>query len=162
MWSKKWPTEAWQKRPPYHREAKAWMNGMELTIPYAMCNPHVVECYTDHSPLTWVKHTSGKGPISQFILDKLSVIDYNMHYIKGKDNVTADSLSRFPMLGPKTLIREGIKHAIDLLLAQLVNTPIDTTKIWFDARKDSRHLVHEILCTQCAKNYAYRVNCVQC
>ena len=35
MWSKKWTTEAWRKKPPYHREAKAWMNGMELTLPYA-------------------------------------------------------------------------------------------------------------------------------
>ena len=144
MWSKKWATEAWQKKPPYHREAKAWMNGMELTIPIAMFNKHAVECYTDHSPLTWVKHTSGKGPVSQFIIDKLSVIDFNMHYIKGKDNVVADALSRFPMLGPKTLVREGLKTALDYLLAALVNTDIDATKMWLDARKDSRHLVESI------------------
>ena len=39
MWSKQWATEAWWKKPPYHREAKAWMNGMTLTMPYTMCNP---------------------------------------------------------------------------------------------------------------------------
>ena len=129
MWSKKWATEAWQKKPPYHREAKAWMNGMELALPYTMCNQHPIECYTDHSPLKWVKHTSGKGPVSQFIIDKLSVVDYNMHYIKGKDNVIADALSRFPMLGTKTLARTGLKETINLLLAALVNTDIDATKI---------------------------------
>ena len=80
------------------------MEGMEKTLPFAMNNPYPVECYTDHSPLTWVKHTSGKGPVSQFIIDKLSVIDYNMHYIKGRDNIVADELSRFPMLGPGTLV----------------------------------------------------------
>ena len=53
MWSKKWPTEAWHKKPPYHREAKAWMEGMERAIPFAMSNPYPIECYTDHSPLTW-------------------------------------------------------------------------------------------------------------
>jgi hypothetical protein len=120
------------------------MNGMELTLPYAVCNKFSVECFTDHSPLTWIKHTSGKGPVSQFIIDKLSVVDYNMHYIKGKDNVVADALSRFPMLGPKTLVREGLKRTLHLLLAALVESKIDTTKIWFDARKDTRHLVSEV------------------
>ena len=76
MWSKAWPTEAWKKKPTYHREAKAWMNGLTLTIPYALCNKHPVECWTDHTPLTWIKHTSGKGPVSQFIIDQLSIIMY--------------------------------------------------------------------------------------
>ena len=31
MWSSQWKTEAWFKKPPYHKEAKAWMNGMTLT-----------------------------------------------------------------------------------------------------------------------------------
>ena len=91
MWSKKWTTEAWMKKPPYHREAKEWMNEMELALLFT--NPFPLECYTDHSPLKWVKHTSGKGPVSQFIIDKLSEVDYRMYYIKGKDNVVADALS---------------------------------------------------------------------
>ena len=144
MWSKKWPTEAWHKKPPYHREAKAWMEGMERAIPLALNNRFPIECYTDHSPLTWVKHTSGKGPVSQFIIDKLSVVDYNMHYIKGRDNVVADALSRFPMLGPGSLIRTGLTKALDYLLAALVDTDIDTTKLWFDARKDTTHLVSDL------------------
>jgi len=107
MWSKKWETEAWHKKPPYHREAKAWMNGMTLALPYVMCNPFPLKCSTDHSPLTWVKHTSGKGPVSQFIIDTLSHVDYEMHYLKGQDNIVADGLSRFPMLGPQELMRTG-------------------------------------------------------
>ena len=54
MWSKQWDTEAWVKKPPYHKEAKAWMNGMTLALPYASCNPFPVQCWTDHTPLTWV------------------------------------------------------------------------------------------------------------
>ena len=145
MWSKKWDTEAWQKKPPYHREAKAWMNGMELSQIYMLFNKHPIECYTDHSPLTWIKHTSGKGPVSQFIIDKLSVMDYNMHYIKGPDNVVADGLSRFPMLGPRTLTRTGLKRSVDVLLSALVSTyPLNATRVWLDAGKDTVFLSDEV------------------
>ena len=145
MWSKKWDTEAWQKKPPYHREAKAWMNGMELALPYTLFNKHPLECYTDHSPLTWIKHTSGKGPVSQFIIDKLSLVDYNMHYVKGEDNEVADALSRFPLLGPRTLTRTGLKGAVDILLSALTEAyPLDATKIWFDAGKDTQFLSDEV------------------
>ena len=145
MWSKKWDTEAWQKKPPYHREAKAWMNGMELSQIYILFNKHPIECYTDHSPLTWIKHTSGKGPVSQFIVDKLSVMDYNMHYIKGPDNVVADGLSRYPMLGPRTLTRTGLKRSVDVLLSALVSTyPLNATRVWLDAGKDTIFLSDEV------------------
>ena len=144
MWSKQWKTEAWHKKPPYHREAKAWMNGMTLSLPYAMCNPFPLQCWTDHSPLTWVKHTSGKGPVSQFIIDTLSQIDYEMNYIQGKDNVIADGLSRFPMLGPQKLMRSGLANTLNVLLSTLLTADVDTTKIWFDARKDTKFLLPSI------------------
>ena len=145
MWSKKWDTEAWHKKPPYHREAKAWMNGMELAMPFTLFNKHPIECYTDHSPLTWIKHTSGKGPVSQFIVDKLSLVDYNMHYIRGPDNKVADALSRYPMLGPRTLTRTGLKRSLDVLLASLVSSyPLNATRVWLDAGKDSVFLSEEV------------------
>ena len=37
---------------------------------------------------TWIKHTSGKGAVSQFVIDTLSAFDYNMHYIKGPRTLT--------------------------------------------------------------------------
>jgi len=116
MWSKQWPGNFGTK-PPYHREAKAWMNGMEKSMPFAQASPHALLTYTDHSPLTWIKHTSGKGPVSQFVLDTMSEVDYKMHYIKGEENTIADALSRFPTLGPRQLQRTGMKPAIDGLLA---------------------------------------------
>ena len=144
MWSKAWETTAWVRKPTYHREAKAWMNGLTLTIPYATHNRYPVECWTDHTPLTWVKHTSGKGPVSQFIVDTLSVIDYNMNYIKGPVNVPADTLSRFPLLGPAKLRQSGIKEAVDILLAALMETDVDTHKVWFHAGKSTQHLVTDV------------------
>ena len=141
MWSNQWKTEAWHKKPPYHKEAKAWMNGMTLTLPYAACNPFPVQCWTDHSPLTWVKHTSGKGPVSQFIVDTLSQVDYKMNYLKGEQNVVADALSRFPMLGPQRLVRSGLANTLDILLATILRSKLDTSKIWFDAQKDTKFLL---------------------
>ena len=101
-----------------------------------MRNKHPVHCWTDHTPLTWIKHTSGKGPVSQFIIDMLSVIDYEMHYIKGEDNKIADSLSRFPMLGPSKLNGTGIREATNVLLSALTGTNVDTTKLRFHVGKD--------------------------
>ena len=144
MWSKAWKTDAWVKKPPYYREAKAWMNGLTLTKPYALYNKHPVKCYTDHTPLTWIKHTSGKGPVSQFIVDNLSVIDYEMHYIKGEDNIVADGLSRFPMIGPSSLKRQGMSEALEILLSALVGTDVNTDRLWFYAGKDTKHLVGDI------------------
>ena len=154
MWSKAWK-DAWTRKPTYHREAKAWMNGLTLTIPYATHNKHPVECWTDHTPLTWVKHTSGKGPVSQFIIDTLSVIDYNMNYIKGSENVPADTLSRFPLLGPAKLSRTGIKEATDILLSALVETDVNTHKIWFHTGKSTKHLVADVY------DWRYKVNELQ-
>ena len=144
MWSKQWKTEAWSKKPAYHREAKAWMNGLTNTIPYALQNKFPVQCWTDHTPLTWIKHTSGKGPVSQFIVDTLSVIDYEMNYIKGKENTTADALSRFPLLGPAKLHQHGIRKAVNILLSALVCSDANPRKLWFYTGKDTQHFVSDL------------------
>ena len=79
-------------KPPDHKHAKAWMNAMELIQPFAAGSPFPVQVFTDHSPLTWIKHTNGKGPVSQFLVDKLSTMDFVMNYIKGPDNIVADAV----------------------------------------------------------------------
>ena len=112
-----------------------------MTIPFGMMSKFTVKCFTDHSPLTWVKHTSGKGPVSQFVLDNLSIIDYDIYYIKGPDNETADALSRYPMLGPQTLTQQGRKAALHTLLTALVGSNVNTNKLWFYAQKDTNKLL---------------------
>ena len=114
-------------KPPYHKEAKACMNAMGLIQPFASGSPFRVQVFTDHSPLTWIKHTSGKCPVSQFLVDKLSSMDFLMNYIKGPDNIVADAISRFPMLGPRVLKRQGTKVAFEILLRQLLNRIRRTT-----------------------------------
>ena len=73
MWGKQWPG-TFDTKPPYHKEAKAWMNAMELIQPFASGSPFPVQVFTDHSPLTWIKHTSGKGPVSQFLVTRYPLI----------------------------------------------------------------------------------------
>ena len=75
-----------------------------------------MKCITGHIPLTWIKHTSGKGPVSQFILDNLGKIDYELHYRPGKQLVEVDALSRYPCLGPKRLSKGSMNEAVNTLL----------------------------------------------
>ena len=144
MWSKTWP-KSYLNKPPYHCEAKAWMNCMELAKPFALDNHHPIECYTDHSPLTWIKYTSGKGPVSQFVLENLSEMDFKMNYLKGEENEVADALSRFPLLGPRRLRTEGHARALNVLLAAITESNVNIDKIWFNAGKDTQFLLPSVL-----------------
>ena len=100
--------------------------------------------YTDHSPLTWVKYTSGRGPVSQFVIDNLSIIDYEIRYIKGEENVVADALSRFPMLGPRTLDISGVTNALHIIMSGLTTTNVNLNRLWFNAQKDTSYLIQHI------------------
>ena len=60
-----------------------------------------------------------------------------MNFIKGCDNIVADAMSHFPILGPGSFIRAGLTKELDHLVAALVDTDIDTTKQWFDECKDT-------------------------
>ena len=87
--------------------------------------------------MTYVKNTSGKGPVSQFVLDNLSALDYNIVYRKGSKLVEADAVSRFPCLGPKTLAPDGMKEAFEVLLTSLPNTWQYPGRIWVYAQKET-------------------------
>ncbi len=135
MWSKQWKTQAMRKAPPYYKEAAAWMRGLELSRIYADAHPLPVRCITDHIPLTWVKHTSGKGPVSQFVLDNLSSINYTLEYRKGSDHVYADALSRFPCLGPLKLSHQGMEEAFKVLLNSVGIAWDVPGRVWVHAGK---------------------------
>ncbi len=49
---------------------------MELAKPHAIQSNFDLITDTDHSPLTCVKYTSERDPVSQFVIDNLSTIDY--------------------------------------------------------------------------------------
>ena len=83
-------------------------------------------------------------PVSQFLVDKLSTMDFVMNYIKGPDNIVADALSRFPMLGPRILRRKGTKVAMKILLSSLTNSEVPLQRTWFNAGKDTKYLANMI------------------
>ncbi len=53
-----------------------------------------------------------KGPISSFIIERLSEIETVHQYIPGKLNAIPDSCSCFPMLGPKSLATRGFANSV--------------------------------------------------
>ena len=106
------------------------MKGVELSRVYAHGSPFPLRTFTDHLPLTFVKATSGKGPVSQFVLDHLSDLDYTLEYKKGTANEHADALSRYPCIGPAELAPEGEQAAIRLLLENIPETFKPEGKPW--------------------------------
>ena len=135
QWSKQWgPTMA--KAPPYYKEAAGWMLSVGLARVYAHGSPFPLHTYTDHLPLTFVRSTSGKGPVSQFVLDHLSDIDYIIEYKRGPDNKEADAASRYPCLGPRLLTDIGTLAAVRTLLEQLPNQFKPEGRIWVSAQTE--------------------------
>ena len=126
-----------KRAPPYYKETAAWMKGMECARIYSDSSKFPIQCVTDHTPLTYVKNTSGKGPVSQFILDNLSYLDYTITYRPGKKLVEADSVSRFPCLGPLELSPDGVKEAFDVLLAAIPEEWNTKKRVWINAQKET-------------------------
>ena len=144
MWSKQWKTLHMRRAPPYYKETKAWMNGLENSRIYADYSPFPVQCITDHIPLTYVKNTSGKGPVSQFILDNLSSLDYTITYRPGGKLVEADSVSRFPCIGPKTLATDGVIESYNILLDSLPQNWTSEGKVWVYAQSETDIIQQEV------------------
>ena len=144
MWSGRWKTVAMRKAPPYYKETKAWMLGLDKARVYADAHPMPIKCVTDHIPLTWIKNTSGKGPVSQFILDNLSYLDYEITYRPGSQLVEADAVSRYPCLGPKIMTDEGKLAALKTLFKSLPKQWKIKGRTWINTGKDSK-LARELM-----------------
>ena len=56
----------------------------------------LVRIVTDHNPLQWLrKQSDPRGKFSRWIIE-LESFNYQIEYRRGKDNMAADHLSRFP------------------------------------------------------------------
>ncbi len=92
-------SETHRLKPPFYIEGDALLWGTFKCKYYALSSRFPLYTYSDHMPLNWMQKTD-KGPISSFIIERLSEIETIHQYIQGKMNGIPDSCSRFPMLGP--------------------------------------------------------------
>ena len=131
--SKCW-TDSERNRPPYYLEASALLWGMQKARFYALSSPFPLYTYSDHQPLKWMEK-SEKGPVSSFIIENLSDLDYVHQYLIGKQNDMADSVSRYPMLGPRRLAPRGLHHSYLTLLKRLPRQLKDVPLVQIYAEK---------------------------
>jgi hypothetical protein len=77
--SKAW-NEMQRARPPFYLEGDSLLWSTLKCKHYALCSPYPLYTYSDHLPLNWMDK-SEKGPISSFIIEKLSEIETVHQYI---------------------------------------------------------------------------------
>ena len=83
------------------RELLGVVFGLERLHHYTFGKPITVE--TDHQPLTsiWKKTIATSSPRLQRLLLRLAQYDIHIEYLRGKENVIADALSRVASLKPE-------------------------------------------------------------
>ena len=78
-------SETERLKPPFYLEGDALLWGTFKCKYYALSSPHPLYTYSDHMPLNWITKTE-KGPISSFVIERLSEIHTVHQYIPGKLN----------------------------------------------------------------------------
>ena len=136
--SKAWPDNM-RDKPPYYLEADALITCIERASYYSRATEYPLVVYCDQAPLQWIK-TASKGAVTAWRIERLNGLDYEVRYKPGKQNIIADALSRYPMIGPRTLSRTGIAATLDRLLTSLPPLTEKTT-LWFWAARDTDALL---------------------
>lgn len=82
----------WQKLSVYEKELLAIVFAVQKWEQYLTGNPFIIK--TDQKSLKWLLQQKISTPFQQFWLSKLLGFDYEIQYKQGKENMTADALSR--------------------------------------------------------------------
>ena len=75
---------------------------------------------------------------------KITDLDYEIEHRAGVDNDDADSISRHPMLGARSLVRVGADIALDELLKTLPDEKRTNDKWWVWAGRDTEVMAHKV------------------
>jgi hypothetical protein len=132
-------TETERLKPPFYLEGDSLLWGTYKSKYYALSSPFPLYTYSDHMPLNWMVKTE-KGPISSFIIERLSELHTVHQYIPGKLNSIPDSCSRFPMLGPKRMETRGYANSIEEVLKRLPASLKAAGTVHFHGGKQSTEL----------------------
>ena len=94
-------TETEHRYSNIERELLGVVFGLERLCHYTFGKPITVE--TDHQPLTsiWKKTIATSSPRLQRLFLRLAQYDVHIEYLRGKENVIADALSRVASLKPE-------------------------------------------------------------
>ena len=141
-YSKAWG-QSMRGKPPYYCEGDALCTTIEIGSYYSRATPFPLHVNCDQAPLQWIK-TASKGAVTAWRIERINEYDYEVHYKPGKYNITADALSRYPMIGPKTLSRLGLGAALTRLLKSLPESAKNHGTLWFWAAKDTDELKKEL------------------
>ena len=137
FFSKAW-TATMRRRPVFYREAWAMLHFLAKSRVFAMSNQFPVMVQTDHATLQWVKRND-KGAVTSFLLDELKDMRFEVQYNSGSSKVISvpDSLSRYPMLGPRTWAWGGLE-AFYYLLRRVYRKALQNSKrVWVYAGTDT-------------------------
>ena len=137
FFSKTW-TATMRRRPVFYREAWAMLHFLSKSRLFAMSNHHPVKVQTDHVTLQWIKKND-KGAVTSFLLDELADMRFTITYHKGKSTVISvpDSLSRYPMVGPRTWAWGGLEAFYQLLRRTHSSSLLGVKRIWIYAGTDT-------------------------
>ena len=124
--------------PPYYLELVGMMHTLNKCKRFINSNNHIVKARGDHQPLRWLKNST-RTWVRRILLDEMEV-DFEWEYLKGTDNVIADALSRYPMLGPMVLRDSGVAATLDIVLPKLPDS-IKSMPVWCWAQTDAPGLV---------------------
>ena len=143
MWSKAW-TDTQRRYPVFFRESLAWAMGVKKCRPFVLTSKFPLHTLTDHLPLTWVRNSSGKAAISQFLTSQIADVNWTIDYLPGHQNCLADAISRPPFLGVLKPTTVGLHMMVKALLNHLSPAARACKNPWCYAGKDTTRLTHQV------------------
>ena len=135
--SKCW-SPAMRTRPVFYREAYALLYALQKCRLHALYNEFPVCCIVDHVSLRWITATT-KGAVTAFLLEELADMQFELFYRPGTGPSlrVPDSLSRYPMLGPRRWTSNGLRDLYELLAQSMRATLARASSVWVFAGADT-------------------------
>ena len=114
--------------PIYYKETEAIFWAFRKMYWYLSMSKFPVEVESDHVPTRYVKH-SVKGPVTTWAAE-MHPLQWNLHVIPGLSNITADALSRSPILEIPPYRLHGPDGVWQKLLEKLPDQCASAKRVW--------------------------------